>query len=183
MNKWILGLVLLLVMGVGLAYYFGFDHGFEKAVKKETSSFEECVRAGNPVMESYPEQCRDTSGNTFVRDIGNELEYSDLIQVDNPRPNQKITSPLVVTGKARGQWFFEAQFPIELVDENGISLGVIPATAQGEWMTEEFVPFTASLTFSTLQTPKGKLIIRNSNASGLPENEKELVIPVEFKVN
>jgi hypothetical protein len=33
------------------------------------SSFEECVAAGNPVMESYPEQCRTEDGTLFVRDI------------------------------------------------------------------------------------------------------------------
>ena len=34
------------------------------------SSFEECAAAGNPVMESYPRQCRDPlSGKTFVEDI------------------------------------------------------------------------------------------------------------------
>jgi hypothetical protein len=36
-------------------------------------SFEDCVAAGNPVMESYPEQCRTPDGQTFVRDIrGNQ---------------------------------------------------------------------------------------------------------------
>lgn len=30
------------------------------------TSFEECVAAGNPVMESYPEQCRTADGRLFV---------------------------------------------------------------------------------------------------------------------
>lgn len=30
------------------------------------NSFEDCVRAGNPVMESYPPQCRTSDGRTFV---------------------------------------------------------------------------------------------------------------------
>lgn len=29
-------------------------------------TFEQCVAAGNPVMESFPEQCRDKSGALFV---------------------------------------------------------------------------------------------------------------------
>jgi hypothetical protein len=32
------------------------------------SSFDECAAAGNPVMESYPRQCR-AQGRTFVEEI------------------------------------------------------------------------------------------------------------------
>jgi len=32
-------------------------------------SFEDCVSAGNPVMESYPRQCRTNDGQNFVEDI------------------------------------------------------------------------------------------------------------------
>jgi len=36
----------------------------------EISSFEECISAGNPAMESYPRQCRDPiSDKTFVEVI------------------------------------------------------------------------------------------------------------------
>ena len=38
------------------------------------TNFEECARAGYPIMESYPEQCRTPDGRTFVRDISND-EY------------------------------------------------------------------------------------------------------------
>ncbi|MAG20263.1 hypothetical protein CL618_02420 [archaeon] len=32
------------------------------------TNFEECVKAGNPAMESYPRQCR-ANGKTFVEEI------------------------------------------------------------------------------------------------------------------
>jgi len=32
-------------------------------------SFEDCVAAGNPVMESYPRQCRTSDGEHFVESI------------------------------------------------------------------------------------------------------------------
>lgn len=35
---------------------------------EEISSFEECVEAGNPVMESYPRQCR-SGEETFVEEL------------------------------------------------------------------------------------------------------------------
>jgi len=40
----------------------------EKNNQVGVTNFEECVAAGNPVMESYPRQCRH-SGQTFTEDI------------------------------------------------------------------------------------------------------------------
>ena len=37
------------------------------------SNFEECTEAGNPVMESYPRQCRDGEGNLFVEVINTDV--------------------------------------------------------------------------------------------------------------
>ncbi|RJQ14748.1 hypothetical protein C4553_00280, partial [Candidatus Parcubacteria bacterium] len=37
--------------------------------QKEVASFEECFAAGNPVMESYPRQCRTVDGKYFVEEI------------------------------------------------------------------------------------------------------------------
>ena len=37
----------------------------------EINSFEDCVRAGFPVMESYPRQCRTPGGRNFVESIEN----------------------------------------------------------------------------------------------------------------
>lgn len=143
------------------------------------TSFEECAAAGNPIMESYPRQCR-INGITFTENIGNELEKSDLIIVDNPRPNQKIISPLIVTGQARGYWFFEASFPVELLDENGMLITQGIATAKDEWMTEEFVPFEAKLEFEKQSVQSGRLLLRKDNPSGLPEYDDVLEMIIKF---
>jgi hypothetical protein len=176
MNKWVLivGSVVIVLGGIIFAQFK------QTTTPPAITNFEECAAAGNPVMESYPRRC-NANGQTFTQDIGNELEYSDTIQVTNPRPNQVITNPLVITGQARGTWYFEANFPLELQDLNGIVLGTSFATAQGEWMTEEFVPFTAEITFAQPTTPSVNLVIKNANPSGLPENEKTLVIPVKIQ--
>lgn len=145
------------------------------------ASFEECLAAGYPVMESYPRQCRDKAGNVFVEDIGNELDLTDLIQVDMPRPNDVVKSPLIIKGRARGTWYFEASFPVILRDANHVQLAIKPAQAQGEWMTTEFVPFEVELAFETPATATGTLILQKDNPSGLPENDAELVIPVRFE--
>ncbi|MDQ3089676.1 MAG: GerMN domain-containing protein [bacterium] len=144
------------------------------------SNFEACATAGYPIQESYPERCTTPDGKTFTRDIGNELEKSDLIVLETPRSGQVISSPVVIKGRARGNWYFEASFPARLVDANGKVLGTMPIQATGEWMTTEFVPFTATMDFTTPSTKTGTLILQKDNPSGLPENDDELRIPVTF---
>ncbi len=168
-------IIIIILVGAGLFWYSN------KPTIKAASTFEECVVAGYPVLESYPRQCRTREGRAFVEDIGNELEKTDLIRTNTPRPNQPISSPLVIEGEARGTWFFEGDFPIHLLDENGNTIGTTVAQAQGEWMTEDFVPFQAELEFSVPVTNRGTLILEKDNPSGLPENADELRVPVTIK--
>jgi hypothetical protein len=105
----------------------------------------------------------------------------NLIVVESPRAWAEIASPLFISGKARGYWFFEASFPIELVDENNNLIAQTIAQAKEEWMTEDFVPFEATLNFSNPKTDKGFLIFRKDNPSGLKEHDDELKVPVLFK--
>lgn len=133
-------------------------------------------------MESYPELCR-SNGKTFRRDIGNEFDYLDIIQIESPRPGDSVTFPLEITGKARGGWYFEANFPVEILDADGNPLATSYATAQGEWMTNDFVPFTARI--EMLNPPlgeKGELLLKYSNASGDPERDEALRVPINFSL-
>lgn len=145
------------------------------------TNFEECA-AVYPVMESYPRRCTVPGGQTFSEEIGNELEKTDLIKISSPRPNEKIKSPLVITGEARGNWFFEASFPVKLYDEKNNLLASGVAMAQGDWMTENFVPFKAELNFSVTEAQKGSLVLEKDNPSGLPENVDSLKVPVYLEV-
>jgi len=112
---------------------------------------------------------------------GNALAKFDLIQTTSPQSNSLIRTPVVVQGKARGFWFFEAVFPVKVVDANGNLLGQAPAHALSDWMTEEFVNFEASVRFQQSQTEYGFIILERDNPSGLPENANELRIPVRFQ--
>lgn len=110
-------------------------------------------------------------------------DKSDLIQVFYPETGNTVKSPLHIFGKARGSWFFEASFPVILKDMNGniISTGI--ATADGDWMTTEFVDFTADLEFNIPAETAisiGELILKKDNPSGLPENDDSISIPVRF---
>ena len=172
-------MLIVFILGGVAIYLILFKPG--EAPRPIINNFEECVSAGYPVLESYPRQCKTPDGKSFTEDIGNELEKSDLIKIDNPRPNQIIESPLFVKGEARGNWYFEASFPAKLFDDNGFLLGITPAQALGNWMTEDFVPFNVILPFAVPSTSKGRLILEKDNPSGLPEYADELRIPVYFK--
>ncbi len=100
------------------------------------------------------------------------------IVVDDIQPNASIESSITITGKARG-WYFEASFPITLYDANGQIIAQVPAQAQSDWMTNDYVPFKATLTFIAT-TPTGTLVFENDNPSGLPENSQKLEVPVTF---
>ncbi len=105
----------------------------------------------------------------------------DLIRVTSPLPNQVVNSPLTITGQARGNWYFEASFPVKLLDANGNVLAQAPAQAQGNWMTTDYVPFTVTLTFANPAAGTGTLVLEKDNPSGLPQNANELRIPVTFQ--
>lgn len=103
-----------------------------------------------------------------------------LIKVDSPQPGEDIKSPFVVKGQAKGYWFFEASFPVKLLDEKGNIIKQTFAQAQGDWMTENFVPFESVIDFSIDKNQKGVLILEKDNPSGLSENAKEIRIPVNL---
>jgi hypothetical protein len=106
----------------------------------------------------------------------------DLIIVTSPLPAMTVMSPFVIAGKARGYWFFEASFPIELRDMKGNLLETIIAQAQGEWMTTEFVPFTANLIFTKPTSPMpAVLVFKKDNPSGMPENDDSFSIPITIQ--
>jgi hypothetical protein len=175
MKKVIFLVALVVLVAIGYCYFV------KQKPNVVVTNFEECGALGNPVMESYPRQCRTADGKLFVEDIGNELEKRDLIRVNNPRPNQLISSPLNISGEAVGGWFFEASFPVKLFDENGTELRAVVAQAESDWMTENFVPFSATLEFETPITTKGILVFKKDNPSDLPQNADQLTMPIRFK--
>ena len=99
---------------------------------------------------------------------------ADLIRVAMPGPGEEIKSPFIAKGEARGYWFFEASFPVKLFDGNGKEIAMGIAQAEKEWMTTEFVPFSAPLTFAKPSTAEGILVFEKDNPSGLPEHADAL---------
>ena len=113
---------------------------------------------------------------------GGVIEHNDLIRVFEPGRDAVVSSPLTIRGEARGMWFFEASFPVRMIDGNGNTIPLNPGyiMTASEWMTEEYVPFEATMEFSAPQTETGTLILEKDNPSGLPEHADEVRIPIRF---
>ena len=109
-------------------------------------------------------------------------QYKDLIFLTQPIAGETILSPVIIEGKARGTWFFEASFPIVVVDWDGLIIGQGIAQAQSEWMTTDYVPFRAEIIF-TKPTVKnnGWIILRKDNPSGLSQYDDAFEMPIFFR--
>ncbi len=105
----------------------------------------------------------------------------ETICINELKANALVGSPLKITGRARGNWFFEASFPVQLLDQSGKRLVEAVATAQGDWMTNDLVPFTAELKFTAPTGDTGQLVLNRDNPSGLPENDANLTISIRFR--
>ncbi|MES2134926.1 MAG: Gmad2 immunoglobulin-like domain-containing protein [Patescibacteria group bacterium] len=103
---------------------------------------------------------------------------ADNIVVASPKPGESLGSIIDVSGRARGMWYFEASFPIQVVDDTGAVIAQDIATADGEWMTEEFVPFTATITLTSPYTGPATLILKKDNPSGEASRDASMEIPI-----
>jgi hypothetical protein len=149
------------------------------------TSFETCEKAGYPVMESFPRQCKTPDGRTYAEEIPEKFTYSnasaDLIVVDNPFPGAVTGKEFTVRGKARGNWYFEANFPIEVRDKDNKILFQSGVQAKGEWMTENFVPFSVVVKVPQSYIGKATVILKNDNPSGLPEHDRSISFPITIE--
>lgn len=102
---------------------------------------------------------------------------SEMVKISSPLPNASVPRIFTVKGYARGTWFFEASFPVKVNDASGTVVGSGIAQADGEWMTEDFVPFTALVTVADYSGP-ATLVLLKDNPSGLPENDDAVSIQI-----
>ncbi len=109
------------------------------------------------------------------------------IIVTSPQAYATIKSPLTITGKAKGAWFFEGVFGVKLRYGGSRYVASGQVRAIGNWMTSDYVNFEAVLEFDrpifiteNVNNNYGELVLNNANPSDLPENALEFSIPVIF---
>jgi len=177
-----IGFIVVLAVALMGFYIYSF---FQTPSLKQVLSFSDCEKAGYPVMESYPRRCRTPDGRTYTEELPGKITYTnssaDLIVVDLPFPGAVVGKDFSVIGKARGTWFFEASFPVEVIDGNGKILAVGIAQAGSDWMTENFVPFKADLKIPETYIGPATLILKKDNPSGLLENDASISFPITIE--
>ncbi len=104
------------------------------------------------------------------------------IDVETNQAGRKVllvkSGSLALTGTAPGTMFFEGSFPIYFEDEFGATVAQGLATAKGDWMTTNKVPFMAVLKVKPITKPViGNIVFTRDNPSGLPEHDFELKLP------
>ena len=160
-------IIFIAVIGLGF-YYFNIN-----IVKKENLS---CTKEAK--------SCPD---GTIVGRVPPKCDFSPCpgeeegIFVLTPKTDEVVQSPLMIEGKAKVPWFFEAEFKAELYDENKNLLGTGILTAQDDWMKEDFVPFKGEIEFKEPSGYFGVLRFMSANPSGLPEQQKQFEVVVRFK--
>lgn len=181
-------IVAAIAIGIVIGLLVG---GRAGAPDQRVTDFESCAEATGVVMESYPRQCRDeATGITYVEEVDNPVpatrefmsENGVTLRLKDWTDGAELKSPLTITGEVPGNWSFEASFPVILTDWDGRIIAQAPATLQGDWMTEDYVPFTATLTFDSPTVYKtGALILQKDNPSGLPENDDAVEIGIRYQ--
>ena len=112
----------------------------------------EWVKHGSPSAEKPEQLCEE------------EKNLKDLIKLDSIQPNDKISSPLLLKGQARGTWYFEGDFPVILTNWDGLIIAEGYAMAQSDWMTEDLVQFEGELQFDKPDYgEKGFLILKKDD--------------------
>jgi len=84
-----------------------------------------------------------------------------------------------IRGKVKN-WMYEGEFPVFLTDSAGQVYQFTSAKAQGEWMTTDYVQFTAEmdLTGVPIMSNELELVFRKSNPSGDPKLDEQVSFAV-----
>ncbi len=93
-------------------------------------------------------------------------------------PNTKVHGILSYRGAIKGGYFFEGNILINILDANKNLLKASNGIATTDWMTAGPVDFEGNIDFTLFPKGPAYFEIHNDNASGLPENDKSILIPI-----
>lgn len=129
---------------------------------------------------------QNPSDTEEVGNLVNDEELShDMVVVSKPVLGEVISSPLIVEGTARGGWFFEGSFPIDITDIEGNIIAQKYATTKdgADWMVgrEVEIPFEGEIQFTVPEgVTEGYVVFKKDNPSDLRELDDQFAIPVRF---
>lgn len=131
--------------------------------------------AAEPTVPAFAVYTADANSIDVLK--AGENAAMDIVLPSTPAPNGEVNKTFTVAGRARGTWYFEASFPVSVIDGVGTVVGQGFAQAQGDWMTENYVPYTGTIAINSYTGP-ATLILHKDNASGDPERDAFISIPI-----
>lgn len=181
--RMVYGLIILIVMAiVALAIYMWRQQeinqlrGQVSDQSNQINSLQKEITALKSSNTAQPQPQQSATQTQYTSKKGVTL------RVYVPSQGATVTSPVAVVGEVPGNWSFEASFPIKLLDKNGKVVAQVAAQLLGDWMTDQLVPFSAKLTYSSgaAASGDGTLVLQKDNPSGLSSNDDSLSIPVKL---
>lgn len=144
------------------------------------------ISNNQPIVETpeMPTEITPATTTTIVStsSVSNPIDTATQVEITSPLPNSEVKSPITVTGKAKGGWFFEANAGLAVLDANKQPITIGNVTATSDWMTADYVSFTGKITYpAAYKGQNGYIQFSNDNPSGLPENSKTFLVPVLFR--
>jgi hypothetical protein len=100
------------------------------------------------------------------------------IFVTAPEPAASVTTTIIIEGYARGPWYFEGTFPVEVKNAKGVVIGTGQGKAEGEWTSNNFAPFTAEVDLKALYNGQATIVLKKDNPSGNASKDASLSFPV-----
>lgn len=133
--------------------------------------------ASSPPASSEPVSSSSQTQAPAAGDVSYMHADASMISLTSPKVGAIVPSQFALMGQARGNWYFEASFPVEVRAVGGSVIATALAQAEDDWMTTELVPFTAVVNTGAYKGP-AIIILKKDNPSGLPENDASVSIPV-----
>lgn len=150
-------LIIILALGIYLVF---FKHKAEAPIENTDTS------SKMPAIENRDQI--QTTGKATINDL---IGFSIW-------PGSKVHGVVSYRGTIQGAYFFEANIRINILDMNKNVLKASNAHSTTEWAGSGPVEFEGNIDFSELPTGSAYFEIQNDNASGGPQNDKNILIPI-----
>lgn len=86
-------------------------------------------------------------------------KLNKLVVMTFPEKGDSIESPVKISGRVSGRWFFDGTLIGRITDTDGNILGQGPLIAEDDWTTEKNVNFEGIIPFSTSKSKGGYVIV------------------------
>ena len=123
---------------------------------------------------------RDQNGLSLHDVTFGTIENPKII-LTSPLPGATVPHTFEIKGAVHGNWYFEASFPVAIEDAAGHVIAQLPAQAQGDWMTTDLVPFTASITLPDNASGTYAVVLKKDNPSGDPAKDESYQFPISVQ--